>query len=499
LFKDDLDIVAAVIGIAVVVIPAIGFLIYLSRTCPKALRLMRLSYTTRLSGRRPAVMLPVFGLAAAAAVNKVFGGSFDLFKTVRLRIEHDICTGQFGAHTAGRSIWSMPARKLYWRDEQEEVPAEQIANCNAFQDEGFKAASDAYLDALQSLKQPPEFITQIEIQTGFVAPLLLLAGLLQYFGADWEPILAKFGRDTEELGDPLASDGSHRLRKLQAFIFDCWLLWGPSIPICNDNCERWAGGSMSSLQYGYGDENNSIELVADKKILKDFAQNFGQRKVLSFKASVTGTLKRGSDIKATKSQYLALPLAEAMQTEKRRLVLDLREDGNVRAIEGTPESSGTPYYSAYLWVLVVILGPNGRPIHEGADSARRFPWASFVPFFEHGNIADRETYVFLKRQLAEKAVRAIAHTAEELAKSHKGVRFAYACAIDDSGCGNDLAYATDDSSIKEMMRSAAAQTLTGGESPILDFEVYAKDNPYSTCKLPTILKRFYEELSKEAP
>jgi len=482
-------------GAAAAVLATIALVVLLWSDTRRALKLMHATYGIDTLGLQLAVLGRIFALSARGAWRRLAGDAIDVVKTAQLRIEHDICSGHFYRPGRKGGVWSAEARERVWRKTNEKTPKQVLKNCNSFQEEGFQTAIDRYFAALAGLKRPPEFISAVEIRTGFVAPLLLLAGLLQYFGEDWEPVLTKFGRDTDEMGDPLAVEGSHRLRKIQAFIFDCWLLWGPSIPICSDKCDEWGRGSQSSLQFGFGDENNSIELVADKKELNDFAANFGKRQVMAFKACVSGTLKRGSDVQSATGQFLVRPLADAMQTEKRRLVLDLHGGGTVTAVEGEGDS-GTPYYSAYLWVLVVVIGANGRPIHENADPARRFPWTSFVPFFEHGNVADRDTYVFLKQQLAEKAVRAIERAAGELAKSNRRVRFSYACAIDDSGCGNGLAYPADASSIRSMMQAAAPKELV--DSGVLDFNTYSPDDhPYSSCKLPGILKRYYEELAKE--
>ena len=44
---------------------------------------------------------------------------------------------------------------------------------------------------------------------------------------------------------------SPQTRELRAFLFNCWLLWGPSIPQCD--CDCWAS-HHDAYQYGYGDD-----------------------------------------------------------------------------------------------------------------------------------------------------------------------------------------------------------------------------------------------------
>src|SRR5262249_15204118 len=64
------------------------------------------------------------------------------------------------------------------------------------------------------------------------------------------------------------------LRELRSFLFNCWLLWGPSIQPCS--CEQWASGSGAGrsvdlmIQYGYGDENNSIDILVRGGLTADF-------------------------------------------------------------------------------------------------------------------------------------------------------------------------------------------------------------------------------------
>ena len=87
-------------------------------------------------------------------------------------------------------------------------------------------------------------LSTVAISTGFLAPLHLLAGLVAEVEDDWELILTQYGRAVSRRHDPLS------FRTLQAFEFDCWLLWGPSIPVCT--CRQWSG--VKAVQYGYGDE-----------------------------------------------------------------------------------------------------------------------------------------------------------------------------------------------------------------------------------------------------
>jgi hypothetical protein len=117
------------------------------------------------------------------------------------------------------------------------------------------------------------FISQVRVKRGFVAPLHLVSGLLAECEDDWGPVIEDYGR---QVAQPLPAipgadgpqrfasrDGELRLQRLQTFLFDCWLLWGPSIPICT--CEAWYAG-RPVLQFGFGDENNSLALLFEDPI-----------------------------------------------------------------------------------------------------------------------------------------------------------------------------------------------------------------------------------------
>src|SRR3546814_10863530 len=67
-------------------------------------------------------------------------------------------------------------------------------------------------------------------------------------------------------------------------------------------------------------------------------------------------------------------------------------------------------------------------------------WRDLFVYFEHGNLADPETCTFGKQQLARKSVAGLCEVLALDPVMKDRHRFAFACAIDESGCGFDLAY-----------------------------------------------------------
>ena len=88
-----------------------------------------------------------------------------------------------------------------------------------------------------------ELLSRITINSGFVAPLHLLTGVLAYYDEEWTPVVDAYGRSVIRPGDPFVY---REARKMQSFIFDCWLLWGPSSPICT--CQEWHGHDRTAVR-----------------------------------------------------------------------------------------------------------------------------------------------------------------------------------------------------------------------------------------------------------
>ena len=182
----------------------------------------------------------------------------------------------------------------------------EIKNCSAL------LASDdipRYFDACKR----NSFLSKVTIKSGFVAPVHLLTGVLAYYDEEWDHVVEDYGRSVLRPDDRFKKD---RTRKIQTFIFDCWLLWGPSIPICT--CPEWHG--QVALQYGYGDEDNSLTLLCSSTdIVRTLGMQNPNRAALAVRARVTGTLKWGPLL----SSAGLCPAQAASWQDPRRLVIEL--------------------------------------------------------------------------------------------------------------------------------------------------------------------------------
>jgi hypothetical protein len=440
-----------------------------------------------------------------------YGRPIYLYETVRLRIEYSTFHGDADSRQTPDAsgvlkniYWNKVARLHSKTSDAGPDYAIPMKTCNDIYEHS--AEIQHYLETLgaQNTGDPIEFLAEVEVRNGFVAPLLLLTGLLHNSDDDWATIIDAYGRDVNPTADPL-SDGlkSDFLRRLQTFQFDCWLLWGPSIPVCGNECYYWKG-QIGALQYGYGDENNSIALIGDNDKIRATMKSGERRSALAIRTSAQGRLKLSGNVAAEKvAEEISPALRTAWQTEDdKRVVLDLRPEHRIRLLSGSEDNARTTYYSAYLWVLFIIF-ENGNPIHTRHETGPLKAWRSFLPFFEHGNIAEDDVSEFMKNQLARKAVRALNAVVEQYEEEWKApfpLQFAYACSIDDSGCGVPPAHGAN--STRDGLRKYLVKAVS--ESPglrgrgIVDFEVYdpaihPSNHPYSACSLPSLLAKYYPD------
>lgn len=387
-----------------------------------------------------------------------------------------------------------------------------------------------------------QFLTKVEVAHGFVAPLHLIAGLLRRFDSDWQRVIDSFERDRlvfvkDEPLDRKTLTEIKALRDIQLFIYDCWILWGPSTPICQQACSESAG-NWSSLQYGFGDENNSVEIVGATEHLREAWRLLAStRTCLAATARVRGHIANSKFLPAEITDKFGAALATSFGADDdgRLLILvsdpALSEGGSeekrrareVRTVRsGSIElvAQGGSYYSAYLWAIFVVLrevpqaatssGQAWVPANRSARHPRQSsaPWLDMIPFFEHGNIADPETLEFLKRQLAEKAISGLAKIVKQSGdEAAYPLRFAFACSIDHSGCGVDLLFERDEhqtkaggfaaGSLPDLMIAEIRDKYPELASLVF-FDFYdGKEHPHASCKLPASIIQYFKHMEIE--
>lgn len=390
-----------------------------------------------------------------------------------------------------RTAWSQHTKSLLHAlvEEREAARSIDVDTCAPLIDND---GIDRYFNALASqsrhANQQPMFLSKVTIRSGFVAPMHLLTGVLARYEEDWQPIVEGYGRSVIRPGDPFRYS---QARKIQAFIFDCWMLWGPSIPVCT--CPEWHG--EVALQYGFGDEDNSLSLrCGSPEILRLFEdRNNPQLDGLAWQTRVSGTLKWGPAL----GDNGFCPAQRAIWHDK-RLVLDITDQPNgIRRAGGTEEQVFALYYSAYLWIAFVMCDADtGEPLNPDDQ------WRDLIPFFMHGNIADGETYDFHTTQLARGAVEG----ALQLLRAEPDLVLRFVCAIDETACGYDMLYSIPaEMTIRNKMIKFVDQADHQDQQALrrlnLDFDPARpfKEGDYSACALPGIVSDYYNEDREAVP
>jgi hypothetical protein len=532
--RDYWEVAAGLVAIVGAILLALRFIDSFWRSY----RLLRLYHAGDWRGWPVIALMTCLKIVLGAPLTIVTSRS--LFNRVRMRLEYEALNARPGPEDSAdeRRAWFEGRRRLFARGASELIQVEtpQILQ-ERFDDVGRYFSS---LERVGLERSELRFETKVKIKRGFVAPLHLAAGLSRKFEDEWGEILRAYNQDRWDFSEIL-NERTHkalaRLREIQLFIFDCWLLWGPSIPICHQHCLQFHG-SWSSLQYGFGDENNSVEIVGDSAYLTQQWNSFEvPAGVKAVSAEVTGHLANSRFINEEDAAHRIGPaIATSWNSdEDGKLLLLMSEEAHQRSAEEAghvvkelaltqtgdikPTREGDSYYSAYLWAIFVVLReePGAKtaserawiPVHPmpGYPRASAKPWLDLFTFFEHGNIADKQTFAFLKGQLAEKSVGGLARLVAEMGdESEYPLRFAFACSIDESGCGNALRF--HEAGVEKGPSGFARDTLPDlmwrhvqekfpHLSETILFDYYdASVHPHSACSLPDGISQYFTHIGK---
>ncbi|OLD39882.1 MAG: hypothetical protein AUI57_01550 [Candidatus Rokubacteria bacterium 13_1_40CM_2_68_8] len=426
------------------------------------------------------------------------------FDVARLRVEAELLTG-------GKDRGGAASAERRWREHLEAMlnerrlmqytsPADprfrtEIPDCLPLTSSVVFPGVDHYFKTLASVGRADDhFLSEVHVTSAYVAPLYLLTGQLGHFDDNWRAIVHAYA-DVTSIHDPISDEP---LRHLRAFQFACWIVWGPSIPICT--CSSWnhEGKDAIGFQLGYGDENTSVILYDEGRALRLRLQRARRRVAralapaaspevspLAVELDAVVVVRRpgfGNRARLCRAQ------AELLDADTDRLVLEFRR-------LDVAAGAGRSYYSAYLWVMFVLeAGPGNLLMSPGE------PWRALLPFFVHGNIADSSTYAFLKERLANEALDAIEAVIRR-PDTPPGVSFVYMSAIDDSGCGFRPLMPDPGEQIKHTLRRLLADRFRA-----IATRVRIEDDPaslratdgtyyatlFSSCHLPETISTYFE-------
>ncbi len=416
-----------------------------------------------------------------------------------------------------------------------------------------------YFDALVATGLPalePLTLTTlctIRVLAGYLSPQYLVAGLMSRFNDDWRPVLNAYQR---AIPDPKLRAGA--FESLQASQWNCWLVWGPSVPICR--CAMWSGAF--ALQFGYGDENNSLPLIelqvdesSNPRTLGPLAAGLGQERRHARPLRLSGRLRWGpwflraddgepaddSDDMEKLDRLTNEPLAgkigaalaQASLFSGKSLAHRHHTDGLVFQFDRLDHAARAPhtYFSAYLWVMFLVAArsttPGGVPRLLRGKSYPAWPenemerarvrdarlWEDLLPVFVHANIADANALDFQKRALVDNALQLLRQVWTRRAEMFhqddvaQGIQFHLVSASDYTGCGCEVRYPSGDRLRALMHQRITAEADQAFASAIVVPAIAVGDEPradelagyFSTCHLPELVGDYYAFVATTKP
>jgi hypothetical protein len=411
-------------------------------------------------------------------------------------------------------------------------------------EEQWKTYFDALVERGIMPKDEVRTLASIRIHAGFVTPQYLLAGLLARFQDDWKKVL-----DVYQDAIPAASESVGGYESLRASQWMCWLMWGPSVPLCT--CDQWRG--LVAFQYGYGDENNSLPLLevpvegAARGVLNHIGQQLCAEHRGSRFAAVTGRLRWGPWFLQAEQQAQAQEFDLARRDRVARVTHPPRlgvaaaqsalyEEGllpnlvlQLERFDATDPETRV-YYSAYLWMIFLVAVASSESTSSSPGPrllrAKKYPpwptnarqqkrvgdahlWEDLLPVFVHANIGDPAALAFQKQVLVENAFQLLRQLWDRRDKLFDaddvaaGLQFHLVCASDYSGCGSPLRFPPKDALLGRMNRRKAAEPDAAFASAIVlpsDDET-TRTRPwglagyFSACHLPKLIADYYDYIA----
>jgi hypothetical protein len=317
----------------------------------------------------------------------------------------------------------------------------------------------------------------------------------------------------------------------------------------------WNG--VFALQFGYGDENNSVPLielyaapdVAPRTLgplvaqLRDEGCNARPVRLTGRLRWAPWFLKEAADTPdpgaidnmesldavdgATTDGRIGAAPAQATLYGGLTLAHRHHSDGLVLKFERVDKVANisASYFSAYLWLMFLVALPpredNGPPTllrgkpyppwpEPASDRARVRQarlWEDLVPVFVHANIADPAALTFQKKMLVDNSVELLRQLWTRRAElfHHEdvaaGVRLYLVGGSDYTGCGCEVRYPSRDrlpALLRQRLRDEVDRDFAS--AVILPPENVAVQPPdelagfFSTCHLPELITDYYEHI-----
>lgn len=387
-------------------------------------------------------------------------------------------------------------------------------------------------------------LCKVEITQGFIAPIFLLSGLQAAYNEEWGPKIKSFGlhkyKDDQQLS--LKADLSNderaswvQFNEFRLFQFYCWLMWGPSIPV-GPNEGQWQG-NMVALQYGFGDENNSIDLLLSPNLEGELQKNIfpaqfrGDSEIAlpARRTSVKGHLTLPSIHEKKLSNCQQWLLADkigalvspriGLEVSDAQSIVPLFDSKQMAGLAADLGNRAIKYYSAYIWCMFAIFdSKTGQPVYaetwqDNSEAGMHDRlWRELLPFFVHGNIGDAETYEYHKQVLVASVCGALKTIMLGADKKLDRLCLRFTGSFDDTFPYQKafFGWTAPGQSIRHLLRAAIRKdadlsALSAAGRIVIDIEPETQNSVaspasisrYYNCRLPRIIKFFLEGLKEK--
>ena len=297
-----------------------------------------------------------------------------------------------------------------------------IPNCTALIGEDFSNVVKRYFDYFSIPKVKKAFgisddriswVLNIHIEEAYATPTCLLTGLLSRFEENWGEFIKRYV-STAYIAEAEEKNFNVILSNELYFTF-AWLLWGPSYELKYKN--YWRG----LCQISYGDESNSIPAVAnpDKNVTGILQAKFNENKGLQYGALLS------IDVSIYENKAYYKSLRNSINNENAYFYYKI-ENGplsfaaqidNLTVFENY--KANKYYCTAYVWLLFEL----------DDEKFYTFRPENSLAFFEHANLTDKGTYLFLTETLIDKSIK---HFTEIFGRPElDGRKYRFVCAMNE--------------------------------------------------------------------
>ena len=311
--------------------------------------------------------------------------------------------------------------KVFYNEHETDL-VYSIPNCTLLIDEEFSVAVSRYFTFFSDPKVMKTFgitdsrlpwVILVRIEETYVTPTCLLTGLLSKYEENWSEFIKRYvssayiSENDEDLSDNILSN--------ELYLTFAWLLWGPSYEIDYQN--YWDG----LCQLSYGDESNSIPAVVNREssVLDELKARFLDRSDKRYGTLLSVQLRLCENREFFRRERSGISAGNAYFYDKLEAG-DFSFAARLESYNPYVNYKEKKYYcTAYVWLL----------FEQDIEEEYAFRPEKTVAFFEHANLADTDTYLFLVDSLIEKSLRHFETVFQNPAYTKRKYRFV--CGMND--------------------------------------------------------------------